>query len=274
MPDTTMVPEATDAEQPRWQMTGHSADLGAFFGALAKAQGEIEGAKKDSTNPHFKSQYADLASARDAVQGPLSKNELALIQWPRTVDRGVEIETWLGHSSGQYMSGVLWMPVAKMDAHGVGSALTYGRRYALMAVTGVAPVDDDGNGAVDSYRPGPPGSAAGGAQFRPERRGTTNNWVDDAQRDGIVDTTRAKGTLPTKPGNANGPATQSAIKRVEWCKKAIEIFKEAQTKDNLTQWWKAEAERLAVIEDAMPAEYERLLAAYDAAIERTAVRAP
>jgi hypothetical protein len=137
-------------EVPQWRETGRSPQWNELFAALAKAQGEIGGAKKDSTNPHFRSSYADLASVREVTREPLSKNGLAVVQWPRTSNGGVEIETILGHSSGQYMTCVLWMPVAKMDAHGVGSAITYGRRYALMAVTGVAPVDDDGNGAAQA----------------------------------------------------------------------------------------------------------------------------
>jgi hypothetical protein len=271
MPDTMMTEEPI-AGQPTWELTARSAQLGELFAAVAKAQGEIEGAKKDSTNPHFKSKYADLASARDAVQGPLSKNGLALIQWPRTVNNGVEIETWLGHASGQYMSGTLCMPCSKMDAHGVGSAITYGRRYALMAVTGVAPEDDDGNAA------GGDRDEAGRPHFRPERRqmpaqSSAHGRELASAEPQLVDYNRPKGALPAGNGNANGKEVQNAIKRVEWVKKAIDGFKTAQTKSELQEWWKTETDRLGVIETAMPAEYERLLAAYDAAIERTAARA-
>lgn len=271
MPDS-LINEEPIAGRPTWEVTGRSAQLGELFAAVAKAQGEIEGAKKDSTNPHFKSKYADLASARDAVQGPLSKNGLALIQWPRTVQGGVEIETWLGHASGQYMSGTLCMPCSKMDAHGVGSAITYGRRYALMAVTGVAPEDDDGNDATD-HRPGAPGSAGSGGQFRPERRqmptqSSANGRQMAAADPQLVDHERTKGTLL-----GNGASTPpNAVKRAEWVKKAIDNFKTAQTKDELQEWWKSEKDRLDVIESAMPVEFERLLAAYDAAIDRTAQR--
>ncbi len=278
MPDMNIPAEAE--QRPQWRPHDRSPQLGEFFAAVAKAQGEIEGAKKDSTNPHFKSSYADLASARDAVQEPLSKNGLALIQWPRTVEGGVEIETWLGHASGQFMSGTLWMPCGKMDAHGVGSAITYGRRYALMAVTGVAPVDDDGNGAVEGHKPGAPGSAGGGGDFRPAgpRTFRPNNGAEaraEAQRDGLVDATKTK-PLPGAPaqrGNANGPEAQAAIKRIEWVKAAIAGFDGVQSKDELTAWWRTEAERLAVIENALPSEYERLLAAYDSAMDRVAARA-
>lgn len=259
-----------------------SSEITKLATALCKAQAAMGGAKKDSENPHFKNAYADLASVWEAVRKPLTENGLAVVQFPRTNGNGIEIETTLLHTSGEFMCDVLWVPCSKNDAQGLGSAITYGRRYALMAVAGIAPIDDDGNAAVASHKPGAPGTAGGGGDFRPAgpRRmpptpsgGPTNDWVGDAQRDGIVDETRPKGVLPAKTPNANGPAAASAIKRVEWVKKAIEGFKSAQTKDELQGWWKAETERLEVIETAMPAEYERLLQAFDAAIERTAVRA-
>jgi len=272
-----MIPEQSDAA-PLYR--NRSPEIAKLAAALCKAQGAMEGAKKDAEaviTGQSKRTYADLASVWDAVRRPLADNGLAVIQFPRTVQSGVEIETTLVHSSGEFMSDVLWVPCGKFDAQGLGSAITYGRRYALMAVTGIAPVDDDGAAAVASHRPGAPGSAGGGTDFRPDgpRRMPTNNWVDDAAKDGIVDNGRAKGQLPGKDakGNANGTAAQSAIKRVEWVKKSIECFAQAQTKDELQTWWKTEAERLAVIESAMPNEFERLIAAYDAAIERTASRA-
>lgn len=277
MPDT-MIPEQSDAA-PLYR--NRSPEIAKLAAALCKAQGAMEGAKKDAEaviTGQTKRTYADLASVWEAVRKPLADNGLAVIQFPRTAQNGVEIETTLAHSSGEFMSDVLWVPCGKFDAQGLGSAITYGRRYALMAVTGIAPVDDDGAAAVSSHKPGPPGSAGGGTDFRPDgpRRMPTSNWVDDAQKDGIVDTGRQKGALPAKPGdkgNANGTQVQNAVKRVEWVKKAIDGFKTAQTKSELQEWWKAETDRLGVIEAAMPAEYERLLAAYDTAIERTAARA-
>lgn len=272
--DTMMTPETVAPPRNR------SLEIDQLATALAKAQSEIEGAKKDAENPGFKrdgknSTYADLASVWDAIREPLTKNGLSITQWPRTVDSGVEIDTVLAHASGQWMSSTLWMPVGQtMTVHTVGSAITYGRRYALMAVAGVAPVDDDGNAAAEAggttHKPGPRGSAGGGTQFKGERRGPMN-MVEEARQDGTLDETRPKGTLPK--GNANGTEAQSAIKRVEWVKKSIEGFKTAQTKDALQEWWKTETERLAVIENALPAEYERLLQAYDAAMDRVIAKA-
>lgn len=121
--------------------------------ALALAQGEIEGAKKDSENPHFRSKYADLASIWDACREPLSKHGLAIIQSPRLVSAGenlwiCEVETMLLHKSGEFISDAIGIPVTRADAQGVGSAATYGKRYALASFVGVAPEDDDGEAAI------------------------------------------------------------------------------------------------------------------------------
>lgn len=120
--------------------------------ALAKAQGTIKGAVKDADNPHFRSKYADLASVWDACREALSQNGLSVLQAPRGVisEAGwtVEVETRLLHASGQWMGDTITVPVGKPDAQGLGSALTYARRYALASFVGVAPEDDDGNAAV------------------------------------------------------------------------------------------------------------------------------
>lgn len=272
MPDTVMTTDAAPLYRNR------SAEIAKLAAALCKAQAAMANAEKNANNPHFNRSYADLASVWEAVRKPLTDNGLSVVQFPRTLNNGVEIETTLLHTSGEFMCDVLWVPCSKTDAQGLGSAITYGRRYALAAVAGVAPAEDDGNAAVASHKPGVPGSAGGGGDFRPAgpRQFSSNGARMAADEPDLIDNTRQKGTLPAKPGaagNANGKEAQSAIKRVEWVKKSIEGFKTASTKDELQEWWKTETDRLGVIENAMPAEYERLLAAYDAAIERTAARA-
>ncbi len=120
--------------------------------ALSKAQGQMSGAKKDSENPHFRSKYADLASVREACWKPLTDNGLSVLQSPRlTVVNGAfvaEVETTLMHTSGQFITDTIGVPLTKADAQGLGSAVTYARRYALSAFAGIAPEDDDGNAAV------------------------------------------------------------------------------------------------------------------------------
>lgn len=117
--------------------------------ALAKAQAEIKGAVKDATNPHFRSKYADLSSVVEAIRMPLAKHQLAYVQLTIPSDKNeVQVETILMHASGEWVSGIIAVPVAKNDAQGFGSALTYARRYGLSAAVGVAPEDDDGNAAA------------------------------------------------------------------------------------------------------------------------------
>jgi len=127
----------------------HSESIALLAGALAKAQLQIEPASKNATNPHFRSHYADLASIWDACRGPLNTNGLSIVQFPCDGDVGrTGLCTMLLHSSGEYISEVVTTRSQKDDPQGLGSALTYLRRYALAAVVGVtATEDDDGNAA-------------------------------------------------------------------------------------------------------------------------------
>jgi hypothetical protein len=116
--------------------------------ALAKAQAEMKPAAKDSRNPHFNSKYADLASVWEACRGPLATNGLSVIQTPETEGPTVTVQTMLLHASGQWVRTKLTVTAVKSDPQGIGSAITYARRYGLAAVVGVAPEeDDDGNAA-------------------------------------------------------------------------------------------------------------------------------
>ena len=127
----------------------HSESIALLAGALAKAQLQIEPASKNATNPHFRSHYADLASIWDACRGPLNTNGLSIVQFPCDGDVGrTGLCTMLLHSSGEFISEVVTTRSQKDDPQGLGSALTYLRRYALAAVVGVtATEDDDGNAA-------------------------------------------------------------------------------------------------------------------------------
>ena len=114
--------------------------------ALVKAQKEFGPALNTNTNPHFKSKYADLSACVEAVIDALNNNGIALIQRNIECESGVCVETVFVHESGESLSsGPLHVPAAKQDPQGYGSALTYARRYSLMAACGIAPEDDDGN---------------------------------------------------------------------------------------------------------------------------------
>jgi len=126
----------------------HSEQINELAAALSKAQGEITGAIRDSTNPHFRSKYADLSSVWDAIRAPFAKHGLSIVQGLSSNESGVQCETLLAHSSGQWISSTLTIPADKQNAHGYGSAATYARRFGLQAIAGIAPIDDDGNAAV------------------------------------------------------------------------------------------------------------------------------
>jgi hypothetical protein len=123
--------------------------MSAIFKALAAAQKNFEAARKSSENGHFKSKYADLSNCMDAVRLPCNEQGIFVTQTIESVESGILVETVFAHESGEtYLGGKLFMPVTKHDAHGYGSALTYARRYSLLAACGVAPEDDDGNSAA------------------------------------------------------------------------------------------------------------------------------
>lgn len=127
-----------------------SSSITELAKALSRAQGQIQGAAKDTKSDFFRSMYADLDSVWDAIRKPLADNGLSVIQFPGIASEkgSVLIETRVLHSSGEWIESTFSVPVSKQDAQGYGSAVTYGRRYSLMAAIGVAPTDDDGNAAV------------------------------------------------------------------------------------------------------------------------------
>ena len=127
-----------------------SADIGKLAEALSKAQGEMNPVHKDGENPFFKSKYSTLQAVMDACREPLVKNGLAIIQTMTGTDGYVGVKTTLAHTSGQFISGTLLLKPVKTDPQAAGSAITYMRRYSVMAMVGLVPdEDDDGEKAMD-----------------------------------------------------------------------------------------------------------------------------
>jgi len=136
-----------------------SAEIGQLIPALIKMHNQIAPVVKDSTNPYFKSKYADLASIWEAISEPLTKNGLFVLQEPSGASSTLVIDdalvsygsltltTTIIHSSGEYVRSAFTVPVVSPNPQGFGSAVTYARRYALQSVFGIAPEDDDGNAA-------------------------------------------------------------------------------------------------------------------------------
>ena len=127
-----------------------SETIGKIAGALAKAQGEMTMVEAKSTNPFFNSKYASLASVLETAMPALNKHEIALVQgnkWDNE-NNGFYITSMLMHSSGEWIKREIRMPIMKKDPHGVGAATTYGRRYLLSSMVGIAQADDDGNTGI------------------------------------------------------------------------------------------------------------------------------
>lgn len=139
--------------------------------AISQAQREMRPASKDSTNPHFRSKYSDLASVMEAIREPIGNNGLSIWQDATLDEMGVNVTTRIVHISGQWVEfGPLTIPLGKRDAHAVGSACSYGKRYALCAALGVvSDDDDDGNKAVASYKQ---------EQRREPRKITKEQWTE------------------------------------------------------------------------------------------------
>ena len=127
-----------------------SETVGKIAGALAKAQSGMTMIECNSSNPFFNSKYASLSAVLEVALPKLNENGIALVQGNRwdNVDNGFFITSMLIHSSGEWIKSEIRMPISKKDAHGIGAATTYGRRYLLSSMVGVAQADDDGNGAI------------------------------------------------------------------------------------------------------------------------------
>ena len=145
------IPVEIQEELPIEQTSSYmSKDISKLAGALAKAQGQMGGVAKGKVNPFYKSKYADISNCLEACLPALSKNGLAISQGNRFCNvTGYYITTTLLHESGQWLKSEIRIPLTnKKDAQEIGSACTYGRRYGLTAMVGLAQLDDDGNRTV------------------------------------------------------------------------------------------------------------------------------
>ena len=125
-----------------------SESINELASALCKAQGQMGGAVKDSSNPFFKSSYADLTSVIKAIKEPFADNGLSYTQFPVSNENGVGVSTRLMHISGQWLEMEYTLPTVKKDPQASGSAITYARRYALQSIAGIPTADDDAESAM------------------------------------------------------------------------------------------------------------------------------
>ena len=124
--------------------------------SLAKAQSEMGAVHKDQDNPYFRSKFAGLSTVWEAVKPALTKNGLSIVQMPGSDERGYFVQTQLLHNSGQWIRSTTYMKPAKADPQGIGSLISYARRYALQAMVMACPDDDDGEAAMGRTAPQKP----------------------------------------------------------------------------------------------------------------------
>ena len=296
MPDNII----TTADMPMFR--NRSASIAALAEALAAAQRNFATIPKDRevkvttrTGGSYTFRYATMDAILSATMPALAEQSLAISQALSSWGDHYAVETTLYHKSGEWISNVTPMFVSgRQGTDGktyppgnqeLGSAQTYARRYgvsALLCIT--ADEDDDGNSADGNqaegksipFKPGARGTAGGGTQFRPERRSpgmaqTESLRVDPADRDMVRGDGRKQYEVDKAKKAAasiNTPAAAgSAIKRIEWVKTSIAYL--ADKDEHVARdWWAENKERIAVIETALPTEYERLLDTYNEAIER------
>ena len=223
----------------------------AIAAALVKAQKEFGPALKTSTNPHFRSRYADLSACVEAVIDALNNNGIYLMQLTEEHESGVKVSTTFIHESGEQISGGnLFMPASKNDAQGFGSALSYARRYSLMAACGIAPEDDDGNAATKTAPPQAAPKAAPAAPTPPK--------ATPAAPPKKVEGRDAEWQLKvsTEPGTEFG----------DWLTVVVELtitaLDSASSKTDVMNIWRANANIYKIIEQQAPEEYSELTATF------------
>ena len=185
-----------------------------IYSALAAAQIEMGPALKDSTNPAFRSKYADLSSVMAACLPALNKHGICVIQ-PICDEEGKRyVKTVLAHESGETLDCRVELIIGKNDMQGYGSAVTYARRYGLMAMAGIAPEDDDGNAAAKA--------APKGEQVAE----TSAQSLGNAWRDAVMDTLPENATpLQTAKAFADAIAMDVATKGAKGLDNAWERHK-------------------------------------------------
>lgn len=124
----------------------HSESLDKLLPALIIARSQFPAVKKDGYNPHFKSKFATLKAVQEATADVLTKNGLAILQFPATVDGKPGLTTWLTHLSGQYIVETTVLALSKSDPQAQGSGITYLRRYGWSSVLGLVTDEDDDDG--------------------------------------------------------------------------------------------------------------------------------
>lgn len=207
-----------------------SPTIGLIAKALATAQAEIENVGKDAVNTQFakpdtkgplRPSYATLAAVLDVCRPVLAKNGIALIQSPGNDGEAVTLTTTLAHESGEWFQSTVGVIPGKRDAQGLGSALTYLRRYSLSAICGVAQEDDDGNAAS--------------AHAAPSTRPANDRWAPSTAPRQSATVVGHSGKPPLDQQQAKKEQARQEIRdNIKWMSAAHEERELLANLDNLT----------------------------------------
>ena len=203
-----------------------SEDIAKLSAALCSAQCEVENATKNAVNPHFKNQYADLPAVLEAVRPVLNKHGLAVVQHPGFEDGVCTLTTMLIHKSGEWIQSESASPISKQDPQGIGSAVTYLRRYSLASVMGISQADDDGNAASGPRRAPPP-------PRKPRSRKETK-----AEKEKMEKLKELLADLPKKKTGTDQATWEGAVSKAEVAKKEKDYGKVP----NILQWFAENSE--------------------------------
>jgi len=196
----------------------YSDSCAELFGALAKAQGMMGRAFKDAANPAFRTKYTSLASVLEAILPAYNASGLCVLQHPVLAEDVIHMTTLITHESGQWMKSICSMPVSgKKDAHAVGSAISYLRRYTLASICGVIQSDDDGNDASGAAPSSAPVRAFQPRAAPPAARQMTDEEIAEAIAPMQLDALKLYCEAHNKPAPADMPAHQQA-QMLSWLK--------------------------------------------------------
>ena len=214
---------------PQERVPRHSDSIAKLATALAAAEQEFGPIVKDTKNPYYNSMYADLSTLIDATRKALSKNGLAIMQFPKLTDQTVTVTTMLTHTSGEWIKDELSLPATglgkdgrvKFDAQSVGSAITYARRYAYQALLNIAAeADDDGNEAIQrqpAERREPPSKPATPPVNQKPTTGQDNPRPEEKRKPGRPPKAEIPAERPSAPEPAApAPATSDGSTTVRF----------------------------------------------------------
>lgn len=215
-----------------------SDQINELVAAFAKAQGQMKNAAFNRVNPHFKNSYADLAAIWDAIRKPLSDHGLIASQTTEIREGGLVLVTILAHSSGQWIRSEYPLPVAGRPQE-MGSAMTYGKRYSLSAIVGIAAdEDDDANAAEDGKQ-------------KIEARGR-------APKPGNVNIAAPQASKYTKPVALVAPSDPE--NRDGWIAFGQELVAGVKAVGQQGEWFVLNKQQLERMQDEAPKVYERVMA--------------